>query len=493
MEVFNCVEPQSRGHPGGLGGSLICVTKNQLLACNLDRTPKAVPRHIQLPGVPRRLIYSEYLKRLVVGYEVKEIETGAQCRKLTTRPSIAFVDPDSESATPSSAVGMVTEPSDGTGTSQQPRTPSGASGEKITALLDWQFSQENRVYHMVVVGTTHPYSAKNGRVIYITARQSSTVPGEIDSSVKYAHPYGAPVRAMAAYEPSSLVIAVGKEIILQSLDTSTKRWRMFPAYKIESPAVSVTVREPYIYVLTSRHSLCVLKVDENCLSLYGQDGFDREGFGHVNFDNDSHVVMTSCHGGAIVGITDIELTPQEKLMRPAFAAHMPLSVLRLNRSFKQDKSAASQITYGTTIDGAVYRFTTLGETEWQLLRFIQNLCLADPAICPFSRRRRIALNDLDPPNSSKPESMHVSGDILDRLANRGVSYLENLVTSETIGGRLLPAATPQSVAGGNASGGSPSIGKMRKFNDYSEPVVGNVANRFAAVMLWMENLLRVDL
>ena len=340
--MFNCVEGQNFARPGGLEGSLICVTQKQLLACSLDRTTKPVPRQIQLPGSPRRLIYSEYLKRLVVGYEARQIEVDDLCRKLTVRPSIAFVDPDTEpamslsSSSSLSDVGMDTESSDSTGVPPQSRTPTGAAGEKITALLDWQFTQESRVYHMIVVGTNHPHAEKDGRVIYITARRSPTVQGQIDSSVKFVHAYKGPVRAIAPYGSSSLVIAAGKEISLQTLDASAKRWRKFPTYKVESIPVSVTIREPYIYVLTSKHSLCVLKVGENCPSLYAQDGVDRAGLNHVNLDDDSHIVMTSNHGGAIVGITDIGITPQEKLMRPVFAAHMPLSVLRLSRSSKRN-------------------------------------------------------------------------------------------------------------------------------------------------------------
>ncbi|KAL1957451.1 hypothetical protein VTO42DRAFT_6019 [Malbranchea cinnamomea] len=489
VDVFNFVEPHFQDYPGGLDGSFICITKNQLLACTLEKKPKPVPRHIPLSGIPRRLIYSDYLKRLVVGYYEADTRSSLNYTKRTVRPRVAFIDPDDESlmSLPIEGPG---ELCDSTRPPQFSQLPTGASGEKVTSLFDWQFNYGDKAYHMIIVGTSHPHGNKDGRLIYITARPSLKVPGNMETNIKYIHLYELPVRAVAAYKPSSLVVAVEDEIILQALNPETKRWRKLPAYKVESSVVSVTVREPYIYVLTSRHSLCVLKVNENHLSLHGQDGSDREGLDHVNIDCDSPIAVTSNRGGTIVGLTDVGLTQEEKLLRPVFAAHIPLSVVRLTRSLKSPVPGTPQVMYGTTIDGSVYRFTTLGEKEWRLLRFIQNLCLIDPVICPFSKRRRKALEDLDLSRYGKPESMHINGDILSRLVSRGFSHLKNLIQSETIGNRR-PAPIALPTAPGSA--GSVSLAKMRKFSEYSRPIVGDVEDPYAAVLLWMEDLLRIRL
>jgi hypothetical protein len=276
------------------------------------------------------------------------------------------------------------------------------------------------------------------------------------------------------------VISAGDEVILQTLDPASKKWRRMPGCKLESPAVSVSVREPYVYVLTSRHSLCILKVNNGILTLYGQDGSDREGLDHVNLQEESQITMTSNRGGAIVGLTEIGITPEEKLIRPVFAAHMPLSIIQLNRSSRPTRFGEPEITYGTTIGGTVYRFMTLGEKEWRLLRFIQNVSTKDPVICPFGRRKRATDNEWDP-SLSKPESMHVNGDILSRVTHRGVCYLKYMMRRDD----ASESSTEQA--------DSNDFHKDERFLELATTVVGSVEDPFVAVMEWMTNLLRITL
>jgi hypothetical protein len=440
------------------------------------------------------------LKSLVVGSNVVELEEDDGFRRRTIRPRVAFIHPDGPLSGPSSEMEMADEGDNAAAAVQQSQLPTGSSGEKITALLDWQFSHGEKQYHMIVVGTMLPRVEKSesaGRLIYITARPNPAEPGQIESAIKNAHTYKFPVRAIAAMEPSSLAVAVGDEIILQKLDPQTRRWRKLPPYKMESSPVTVTVRGELIYVLTSRHSLCILKADDSRLSLIGQGGFDREGLDHVHLGDDSQLVMTSNRGGAIVGLSTIGLTLEQKLLRPVFAAHMPLSVVRLSRSFKRKATGTSQYAYGTTIDGTVYRFTTLSEEEWRLLRFIQNLCLADRKICPFTKRRRTTTSEIDPYTLSKPEAMHVNGDILSRLARRGAPYLEYLVTGEMpVRSGTANDTGPSHMAGQSvvdSEGNSPRLVQIRKFHEFAESVVGNADDVFEGVMMFMEDFLRVGL
>jgi len=253
-----------------------------------------------------------------------------------------------------------------------------------------------------------------------------------------------------------------------------------PGFKLESPPVSLSVREPYIYALTSRHSLCILKVDNDVLNLYGQDGSDREGLDHAALQGESQMIMTSNRGGVIVGLTETGITPEEKLIRPVFAAHMPLSVVRLNRGSSPTRFGAPDIIYGTTIGGTIYRFMTLGEKEWRLLQFVQNMSTKDPAICPFGRRKRAAIGEWDL-SISRPESMHINGDILCRVTDRGASHLKYMMRSDDI----FESSAEQA--------NSSDSRKNKGFIELATPVVGSVEDPFVAVTEWMRSLLRIEL
>ncbi|KKZ67500.1 hypothetical protein EMCG_06818 [[Emmonsia] crescens] len=488
IDVFTCIDSRPDLNSRGLGGSLVCITRNQLLCCILEKTPKTVPRHIDIPGSPKRVIYSEYLKKFIVGYNAVAVETTTECTKRWRRPRIDFIDPDDETAVLSSTH-LNGEPESSPETGSGPWRPTGGSGEEITALLDWSVSSGDNVHHMVVVATAQPHSAHRGRVIYIIARPSARIPGQIDSTVKYVLTYEDPVRSIAPFKPSSLVLAVGQQVIFQTLDPIAKKWRKRPGYRLESDAVAVTVREPYIYVLTLKNSLCILHVTDSGLTLHGQDGSDREGLDLVNLQDDSRITMTANLGGAIVGLTEIGLTPEDKLIQKAFTAHMPLSVIRLSRSFRPAATAiapgagrGSEVTYGTAIDGTVYRFMTLSEPQWRLLRFIQNVCMKDPSICPLARRRRRNSIDTWEVTISKPESLHVNGDILARLVEGGIGRLRRLMGAEGAEDHMA-----------ESSGGGGGGEKVSRFLEFAAAIVPGAEDPFAAVMAWMGSMVQISL
>ncbi|QSS57507.1 thermotolerance protein [Histoplasma capsulatum var. duboisii H88] len=484
IDVFTCIDSGPDLNSGALGGSLVCITRNQLLCCILERTPKTVPRHIAIPGSPKRLIYSEYLKKLVVAYNFVELKENAECTNRWRRPRVDFIDPDDENAASSSTT-IIGEPAGSPEVEPGPWRPTGGSGEEVTAILDWSVSSGDNVHHMVVVTTVQPHSAHRGRVIYIIARPSTRVPGQIDSTVKHSFKYEDPVRSIAPFKPSSLVLAVGAQVIFQTLDPVAKKWRKWPGYHLESDAVAVTVREPYIYVLTLKNSLCILQATDSALTLHGQDGSDREGLDLVNLQDHSRITMTSNLGGAIVGLTEVGLTPEDKLLQKAFTAHMPLSAIRLSRSSRPVATAlcsCSEVTYGTSIDGTVYRFMTLTEPQWRLLRFIQNVCMKDPSICSLARRRRRNSVDTWEVTVSKPESLHVNGDILGNLVAGGIRQLR----------RVMGAEEAENCMAESSDGGRGGD-KVGKFLEYAAAIVPGSEDPFAAVMSWMRSMVQISL
>ncbi|PGH03778.1 hypothetical protein AJ80_08648 [Polytolypa hystricis UAMH7299] len=482
IDVFTCIDTYPFSTTGGLAGSLVCISESQLMICTVDKTPKTVPRHISLPGRARRIMYSDYLKRLVVAYNAVETEDGPEYTKRWTRPRIAFVDPDFRA--PVSFSGG----------------PTGGSGEMVTALLDWHFSDGEKDYNLIVVATKQPLtqasSTHQGRLIYIQARPSAHAQGQISSAVKYVYPYERPIRAISRFGPCSLVLAVGDQIKFQTLDPTTKKWSHFPGFTLESTPVSVSVKEPFIYAMTSGNSLVILKAGSDSLSLYGQEGTDREGLDHCMLPDPSQIILTSSRGGAIVGLSEATINMDEKLIKSVFTAHMPLSSINLHNSYRQVTSASSTATYGMTIDGTVYRFTTLNENEWRLLRFIQNICMQDRRICPFTRRKRTHVDDHNV-SISKPESLHVNGDILSRITDHGIRSLHHLMGPDGEHNTTSSSSSSPSKPGDNAGGATAdtmdvSDPRLGRFAELAVAVVGNDNDPFVAVMAWLENLVRIS-
>lgn len=480
VEIFSCIDSQRNAPAGGLWGSLLCFAENQIFACTLERLAKPVPREIHIPGNPKRIIYSNYLQRLVVAFNFVSYERDGEYTRCYNRPKICFIDPNSQSPVPSTLSideGSTQHPD----TTQHTRMPTGASGEKVTALFDWTFSSGEHAYHMIVVGTSQSHSTHTGRLVYISARANPEHPGQISPTIKYIHVYQHPVRAIAAYKPSALVLAIGEEVHFQSLDPRTKKWRRMRGFKTESAPISISVKEPYVYVLTARHSVCILRMMENHLELHGQDGTDREGLDHVNLQGESEFILSANRGGSIIGYSQKRIVPDEKLLRPLFAAHIPHSIIQLNASHRPYEPGAPEIVYGTALLGNIYRFTTLKEHEWRLLRFIQNICLVNPVICPYRARPRLANEDLAP-TMRKPEFMHVDGDILSRVVDNGRQFLEEMMRKN-----------PSTLHYASTWNHSENTGRMDRFLEFAGPLVGDAEDPFAAVMSWMESLLRIEL
>lgn len=416
---------------------MVCISDSQLLICSLDHRAKAVPRKIELPGTVNRIHYSDYLKCLVVAYISTELESDPETGivKRYMRPHLDFLSRNLQFQGPASS---------------QSQKPVGASGERITCILDWVPESGGQRYHFLVIGTARKTQEQKGRVIFLYSRRNAENPEQIGCSVKYIHSFDGPVRAVAAYGESTVMVAAGNDIIpiAPKLPTGGKQWAAAARFKLTSPGVSITVHDTLLYVSTSRESLVILQVVDNKLELYAQDGVRHESLSHQYIGGDLKVVLVSSRGGTISAFSQLGITDTDKIISPAIAeAHLPVSVIRLNArearpssrsSFSPSSlssSSSSTVLYGTTMDGAIYHISILNEAEWRLLRFIQNLCSKDPLISPFlsARKRRWAWADIEP-QAKKPSSMHVDGDILSRLlhvSQGGTEYLRRMLESDS--------------------------------------------------------------
>lgn len=413
---------------------MVCISDEQLLVCSLDRRAKAVPRMIELPGTVNRIQYSAYLNCLVVAYIATELETttGADLEtsivKRYMRPHLSFLNFD-----PSNSYLLAHQHNLDSSDSPHAHRPVGSSGERTTCILDWIPETGGQKYHLLVIGTARKTQDQCGRVVFLNAKRNMAIPEQIDCSLKYIHTFDGPVRAIAAYGDSTIMVAAGNDIIpiAPRLSNGGEQWAAAARFKLTSPGVSITVRDNLLYVSTARESLVVLQVVNRKLELYAQDGVRHESLSHQYIGGEHDLTLVSHRGGTVSAFSTSGVTDMDKIISPALAeAQLPVSIIRLNAPGDRS-SSSSAVVYGTTMDGAIYRISTLTEQEWRLLRFLQNLCSKDSTLSPFlsARKRRWTWADIEP-HVKNPSSMHVDGDILSRLLPRGQAHLQNILLND---------------------------------------------------------------
>ena len=352
------------------------------------------------------------------------------------RSYVDFVDPDIQSPEIEAI-----QPFDEREDDRAPWRPFTAAGEKISTILDWTPERGDEKYHWVVIGTARKHQQDKGRVIFLRAARSTTNPSIIECSTKHVHHFEGPVYAIAPYGDFTLMVATGYDVVPLVPKSSGAQWDK-ARYTLLSPAISIIVNEPYLYLSTARESLVVLKASDRKLTLHAHDRIKHEGMSHYRIQSDPCLILTSSGGGTISVLTEVGVAGNDKLMPDALAeAHLPVSVRKLFRTSAadSDSTSISNSLYGTSLDGSIYRFRILSEKEWRLLRFIQIICIRDSIICPFSlnakRKKRIDPLDISllevgvGSGRRKSSQMHIDGDILGRLLDNGngITHLREML------------------------------------------------------------------
>ncbi|PWY82939.1 hypothetical protein BO70DRAFT_361857 [Aspergillus heteromorphus CBS 117.55] len=468
----------------GLSDTLFCVADGQLLVCTLGQGAKTVPRRIDLPGSASKLTYSRHLRSLIVAYSQTEYDTDSDPIKRYTRPFIEFVDPDLQH----SVIEALENPPDD---DPRPWRPQGAAGEKISCILDWTPKKGDEEYHFVVIGTSRRNQPERGRVIFLQAYRDPAKPSRIECSVKYIHKFDGPVFSIAPYGAFTLMVSTGHEIVPLEPKFSQTRWVRAARYSVLSPAVLMTAHEPYLYMTTSRESLMVLKASEDKLTLHAYDRQKHDGLAHVYIGGARNLILSSSRGGRVSLLTETGITENNKMLSTALCeAHLPSSVMRLSPGSKSSplsppsspsSSSSPSVFYGTAMNGTVYRFLTIGEKEWRLLRLLQNLCIRDVVICPFTPKRRRQRNPMSLVLDPQPTQMHIDGDILSRLVLRGPGHLMRMLGEDG-------AENSNSYSNGNSS----AQAALEQFTELARDVLGDVGRPVEAVMGWLHRVLQVE-
>ncbi|KAL4810760.1 mono-functional DNA-alkylating methyl methanesulfonate N-term-domain-containing protein [Aspergillus unguis] len=463
---FAIMEPENTDI-NGLSGSLFCIADDQLMICTLDHAVKSIPRRIDLPGSATKLAYSHHLKSLVVAYSQTAYDTQSDPVKRYTRPHIEFLDPDSQYPIDgfTEALGHP---------NHKPWRPQGAAGEKISHIMEWTPKKGDEEYHFIVIGTARRNQPERGRVIFLQASRDSST-SQIECSVKYIHKFEAPVYSIVPYGDFTLMVSTGHEIVALEPKFAQPRRARSARFSLLSPAISMSSHEPYLYLSTARESLLVLEAAEDKLALRAYDRQKLDGLSHIHIGGDRHLTLVSSRRGRVSLLTENGITDTNKMLPVALSeAHLSSSVTKLISSSELSPlPSQSNTLYGTAMNGTVYRFLILEEKELRLLRLLQELCIRDPGICPFTPKRTRNRNPVGhEPLEFQPSHMHIDGDILRRLVSRDAQYLVRML------------------AGEDEKQGVNSASQL--FEEMARDVLGDISNPTEVVMRWLRRVFHVE-
>ncbi|KAL8829096.1 MAG: hypothetical protein Q9170_006314 [Blastenia crenularia] len=415
-------------------GSLFYLTGSSLLLADISSSPSVemVPRRLPLGGTPSRVIYSAFLNKLIVLYTTATINSRSPSgsrrdrpHSRTLKPALAFLDPDAGSPRP----GPDTKDS-----LNVLKATDIKDGERVLGTMEWFPNDGSRKkYHVLVINTIVGQAAGDqatGRLLLFSL--STGEDGDISLDLRKKIDCNAPVWCVACDGDSSLIYACGDELVLHHLYMGTRRrFDAEATIKLHSPATHISVDGNTVHVSTKGSGHHVLHIEDSKLIPVCADASGRYNIHHVCIPEKS-LVMTSDHDRKVAGLWQ---PPQPQLSRTAplvFEATLPSPITRfckIARPVWQRKfpKMGSQAIVGSSDDGTLYQLVVLSEPALRLLAFIQNMALRDARICPYPHP--LVFEKHIEPSMSKKYNMHVNGDILQRLLERGgASLLEDMLS-----------------------------------------------------------------
>lgn len=438
-------------------GLLIGVTANDFCFSSLNAQKQAVMRHFPVPGLPKRVMYSKYLRQLVVGVESSQI------------PQLYFTTADPKDSGRQESV-------------RAQKVVIGDPGERIKAMVDYSPTDGSKHYEMIAVALEKEAKEANGMPKYtsrVVCLSLKHIMKGNDAGARARPVMTFPGKRIAALCPlgkSCLLIGAGNEIISHSLDVETKKWSTRSRHPLPSQAASIHTQGSFIFIACTRHSLLILHEAEGKLKFYAADNGAKITNNVLAFDRYKALVTSISEKG-----TDLICFAEDRLSngyRQLFSANVPLIVERLRPESVFDGRASF---IGNTTDGTLYHLIAIKPDEWALLQFLQSLWLREkdtPPSVPLSAGRR-RLDDLDfrPPVPSAVQ-MHINGDILAGMLKPDSTSLRDL-----LGARVKLE---------NEAGAKGELkANVQRLKELAEPVLGlSNDDVIGAVSVWVRKLLQ---
>ncbi|KAL8938131.1 MAG: hypothetical protein Q9216_004058 [Gyalolechia sp. 2 TL-2023] len=416
-------------------GSLFYLSGSNLLLADLNSSPglEMVPQRLALTGTPTRMIYSDRLNKLIVLYvniTPKTFSPAGSRRHVsqprTSKPALAFVALDIGGLRP--VLGGIDN------NLNVLEAIHVKAGERFLGITEWFPRDGNTHYHILVINTViKPAASEESAGRLLMFGTGTKEDGQVFADPKKLIDHDAPVWCVAPYGDSSLVYACGDKLVLQTLNMARGRFDPEITATLHCPATYISVDEEFIHVSTRGSGHHIFRIDDGTLVSVCADASGQSEIHHLTLSEKS-MVVTSDVEGRVAGLWQ---PPEPQLSRTApliFEARLPSWIRRfckLARPVWQRKfpHLESQAIVGSSEDGGLYQMTVLSEPAWRLLAFVQNMAMREARICPYPHPS-IQEKHIEP-STAKKQNMHIDGDVLTRLLERGgASLVEEMLRKE---------------------------------------------------------------
>lgn len=403
-------------HPeSNYNDQLLISSGSQLIMADLDPAPKAVLRTMVIGATPTGLYYTDYsapcptslsvstpisvssftdrIAALVVAVNlpIDALQGGSNQTpkgKLFGQTNILFIDSNS-----------------GTNLSRamaKPGIPQEfirelGTREKIISLGEWTFEKEGSTFVYTLAATS------DGKLLLISSK--AVGPTIIEYWTRKAIKFHNPVYSFAGIG-SDIFICEDNFVHWQTLDTTEKKFIKVAHYMLLSPGVSIQIEGDLISIVTARHSMMVLKIsrEENKILPYLTDQVARSGLEQQVVPNHPLRLMSE-RTNSVIGLWYKDNTTYTDATITIFEAELSSAIIKFQtgtRRRKTNKLCASDVEWfeahedtnarsgdqgkilGIAINGSVHSFEVLSKSTWELLRYIQNIAMFSPVVCPYT-------------------------------------------------------------------------------------------------------------
>lgn len=408
-------------HGIGTAGLLITVSSTVVAFSWLNTQAKAVRKHVIVPGMAKKLVYSKFLKRMIIGVDPS-----------TTRWTVP--DSNSQKQGPANASVLCFAQVGDTeleslSVDHKETVTVGEPGETIAALAHYSPTDDRNHFEMILVALRSQSRSESkgyrysSRIICISDKhvQKGTATPRIVMRLP-----GKKVTVLCPIGKSGLLIGSGNELLLHNLDVRTKKWSTLTRHTLPSPAREIRVQGSLVYVATERHSLCILKEHNNSLAVRSSDSRARTVSSVVPIHRHHTMIADSTSDGTqLTGIAEDE---HGSTLQRTFEITVPHLFDRLE--YLRTHTHRSEI-FASARDGTMFWFSTLDKHEWALCHFLQGLCRPGMKVGAQSLSRELDVGRWLRQDKGKltPMAMGINGDVLSGMLEPGQFNLRNLLGS----------------------------------------------------------------
>lgn len=431
---INSVAPLYKVLPEYGKSTLVMIAGPRIMVTDLQRRPKPVPRYFPVGGTPVKILYSPRLDALVTVVSKDGL------------PSLHFLDPVT-----GYDLSQPFERKKASGSYEYYDvdyiTGLGNMDTRTISLATWTYRAAGIRGDWIVLAMRR--KENEGLLLIISAESENASHPSLPRRIRFWTKFDRKIRDgpiwSVATDESGVFLCVGNHVQYHIIEDN--RFKVVRTHELPSPASWMQVVNQRLHVFTSKHSFIVLdytsapssETGEQMVRLHTDDTCRNSLHAIEVGTSPNTITMLS---DPMCGIHGLWTPPEdERPLKLVFQAELQASIRRFARGYTRalwgshknrlrfgciNTGPVGSDILGLTIDGSIQHFSLLNEDAWRLLRFIQNLALRSPMICPHLSFLNLDDDDdyeddgsLGPEPSLNPKSnMQVDGDILQRCVER---------------------------------------------------------------------------